>query len=154
MEKEAGVDFAVQHAMADFVVDGKAQAVFQARAHEGAFVHEDGFQIAHEQRLNVQLFAQAVHGNEVEMEVEFGEVEDFHRQAASRQMRGSQPVGFLPDPLLGIVGRFEFARVVQGRLALLMSSTSFSRSSREGFWPECVRKKTGSWATTLSSSRT
>ena len=68
--------------MADFVGDGEAHAVFEARTHEGPFVHEDGFQIAHEQRLNVQLLAQAVHGNEVEMEVEFGEVEDFHGQFA------------------------------------------------------------------------
>src|SRR5882672_11635979 len=58
------------------------------------------------------------------------------------------------DTLLGIVWRFEFGRVVQGRLALLMSSTSFSRSSREGFWPESVRKKTGSCATSFSSLRT
>ena len=27
-----------------------------------------------------------------------------------------------------------------------MSSSSFSKSSREGFWPESVRKKAGSWA--------
>ena len=139
--------------MADFVGDGEAQAVFEARTHEGAFVHEDGFQIAHEQRVNVQLLAQAVHGNEVEMEIEFGEVEDFHGQFPARRMRGSQPVDFLPDTLLGIVWRFEFARVVQGRLALLMSSTSFSRSSREGFWPESVRKKAGNCATSFSSLR-
>jgi hypothetical protein len=31
------------------------------------------FNIAHEQGLNVQLLAQAVHGHEVEMEIEFGE---------------------------------------------------------------------------------
>jgi hypothetical protein len=66
-----------------------------------------------------RCFAQAVHGNEVEMKIKFGEVEDFHGQFASRRVRGSQPVGFLPDTLVRIVWRFEFARVVQGRLALL-----------------------------------
>src|SRR5437867_3227459 len=140
--------------MADFVGHREAQSVFEARTHEGAFVHENGFQIAHEQRVNVQLLAQAVHGNEVETKIEFGEVEDFHGQFASRRVRGSQPVGLVPDTFLGIVWRFEFARVVQGRLMLLMSSTSFSKSSREGFWPEMVRKKTGSWATSFSSFRT
>ena len=132
----------------------KRRRVFEARTHEGAFVHEDGFQIAHEQRVNVQLLAQAIHGNEVEMENEFGEVEDFDGQLAPRGMRGPQLVGFLPDTFLGIVWRFEFTRVVQGLLALLMSSTSFSKSSRDGFWPEMVRKKTGSWATSFSSLRT
>lgn len=44
---QAGVDVAVQDEMADFVGDGEAQAVFKARTHEGAFVHEDGFLIAH-----------------------------------------------------------------------------------------------------------
>lgn len=130
----------------------REQAVFEARAPEGAFVHEDGFQIAHEQRVNVQLLAQAVHGDEVEMEIEFGEVEHFHRQLPASRMRASRLVGFLPDTLL--VGRFEFARVVQGRMALRMSSTSFSKSSRDGFWPESVRKKTGSCATSFSSLRT
>ena len=151
---QSGVDVAVQDEMADFVGDGESQAVFEAGTHECAFVHEDGFQIAHEQRVNVQLLAQAIHGNEVEMEIEFGEVEDFHRQFASRRLRGSQPVGFLPDTLLGIVWRFESARVVQGRLMLLINSTSFSKSSREGFWPESVRKNTGSWATSFSSLST
>ena len=33
-------------------------------------VHKDGFQVAHEQRVHVQLLAQAVHGNEVEMGIE------------------------------------------------------------------------------------
>jgi len=56
------------------------------------------------------VLAQAVHGNEIEMEIEFGEVEDFHRQRAARPVRGSQSVGFLPDSLLGIEGRFELAR--------------------------------------------
>ncbi len=72
---------------------------------------------------------------------------------AARWMRGPQSVGYLPDTSFGIVRRFEFPRVVQGRLALLMSSTSFCKSSREGFWPEMVRKKTGSWATSFSSLR-
>ena len=102
----------------------------------------------------VKSFAQAVHGNKVEMEIEFGQAQDFHGQFAAHRMRGSQPVGFLPDTFFEIVWRFEFTRVVQGRLALLMSSTSFSRSSREGFWPESVRKNTGSWATSFSSLRT
>src|SRR2546422_5257257 len=31
--------------MADFVGDGEAQAVFEARTHEGALVHEDGFKL-------------------------------------------------------------------------------------------------------------
>jgi|SRR5437667_11937359 len=101
----------------------------------------------------VKSFAQAVHGNKVEMEIEFGQAQDFHGQFAAHRMRGSQPVGFLPDTHLGNVWRFEFSRVVQGRLALLMSSTSFSKPSREGFCPEMVRKKMGSWATSLSSSR-
>ena len=90
----------LQHEVADFVGDGKAQAVFEAGAHEGAFVHEDGFQIAHEQRVNIQFLAQAVHGNEVEMEIEFGKVEDFDRQFAPGRMRGSQPISLLPDTLL------------------------------------------------------
>ena len=66
----------------------------------GIGVHKDGFQVAHEQRVHVQLLAQAVHGNEIEMEIEFGEVEDFHRQCAARPVRGSQSVGFLPNSLL------------------------------------------------------
>jgi hypothetical protein len=37
----------------------------------------------------------------------------------------------------------EFARVVQGGFALLTISTNFSKSSREGFWPESMRKNTG-----------
>ena len=68
----------------------------------GIGVHKDGFQVAHEQRVDVQLLAQAVHGNEVEMEIEFGEIEDFHRQCAARPVRGSQSVGFLPDSLLEV----------------------------------------------------
>ena len=44
-------------------------------------VHKDGFHVAHEQRVDVQLLAQAVHGNEIEMEIEFGEVEDFTGRA-------------------------------------------------------------------------
>ena len=47
----------------------------------GRGVHKDGFQVAHEQRVDVQLLAQAVHGNGIEMEIEFAEVEDFHRRA-------------------------------------------------------------------------
>ena len=45
----------------------------------GVGVHKDGFQVAHEQRVDVQLLAQAVHGNEIEMEIEFGEVEEFEK---------------------------------------------------------------------------
>ena len=78
------------------------------------------------------------------MEIEFRDVEDLHGEFASRRVRGAQPVGFLPDTLPGIVWRFEFARVGHGWRALLMISSSFSKSSREGFWPERVRKKTGS----------
>jgi len=54
-------------------------AVFETWTYEGAFVHENGFQITHEERVDVQLLAQAVHGNEVEMEIEFREIEDFDR---------------------------------------------------------------------------
>ena len=61
----------------------------------GIGVHKDGFQVAHEQRVHVQLLARPVHGNEIEMEIEFGEVEDFHRQCAARPVRRSQSVGFL-----------------------------------------------------------
>ena len=77
---QSGVNVAVQNEMADFMRDGEAQAVFEARIHEGAFVHEDGFQVAHEQGVNVQLLAQAVHGNQIETEIEFGKVEDFNGQ--------------------------------------------------------------------------
>jgi hypothetical protein len=35
---------AMQHEMADLVSDGEAQAVFETRTHESAFVHENGFQ--------------------------------------------------------------------------------------------------------------
>ena len=38
-------------------------------------------------------------------------------------------------------------RKTYGWRARLMISSSFSKSSREGFWPERVRKKTGSWET-------
>ena len=50
----------------------------------------NGFQFAHEQRVDVQLLAHAVHGNEVEMEIEFGEVEGCRRQCASCPVRGLQ----------------------------------------------------------------
>ena len=106
----------------------------------GIGVHKDGFQVAHEQRVDVQLLAQPVHGNEVEMEIEFREVEDFDRQFAPRWMRGAQLVGFLPDTLLRIVWRFELARAVQGRLALLMSSNSFSSTTRIGFTNRGARR--------------
>jgi hypothetical protein len=112
------------------------------------------FKIAHEQGVNVQLLAEAIHRNEVEVKIKLGKVENSHRQLASSRMYGSQPVGLLPNSLLRHEGRFEVAQVVQGWLALLMSSKSFSRSSREGFWPEIVRKNTGSWATSFSSLRT
>jgi hypothetical protein len=94
------------------------------------------------------------HWNKIEMQVEFGKIEDFYGQFPARRVRGSQSVGFLPDTLFGIVGRFKFARVVQGRLTLRISSTSFSKSSRDGFCPEIVRKKVGNWATSFSSLRT
>ena len=67
------------------------------------------------------------------MQIEFREVEDFDGQFTAWRVRSAQAVGFLPDTFFGIVWRSEFTRVVQGRLALLISSTSFSRSSREGF---------------------
>src|SRR6266700_1774292 len=58
----------------------------------GIGVHKDGFQVAHEQRVHVQLLARAVHGNEIEMEIEFGEVEDFHRRAQpARWAAGARP---------------------------------------------------------------
>ena len=123
----------MQHEMPDFVGDGKPQTVFEAWTYEGAFVHEDGFQIAHEQSVDVQLLAQAVHGNEVEMQVEFGKVEDFNGQFASCRICGAQPVGLLPDTFFGIVWRFEFARVVQGWLALLMSSKQSFQVLARGF---------------------
>ena len=66
----------------------------------GIGVHKDGFQVAHEQRVHVQLLARAVHGNEIEMGIEFGEVEDFpgsaqparcadRNRSASGQIRSS-----------------------------------------------------------------
>lgn len=71
--------------------------------------------IYQEQCLDVELFPQAVSGNQVEAGIEFREVEDFHWQRAACRMRGSQLVGFLPDTLFGIVWHFEFARVCNGR---------------------------------------
>lgn len=150
---QSAVNIAVQNEMANFVGDGEAQAVFQAWTHEGAFVHENGFQIAHERGVNVQLLSQAVDGNQFKPEIKFGEVEDFHGQRTSRRVRSSQPVGFLPDTLFGIVWRIEFARVVQGRVVPLIMPRSFSKSSRDGFWPEMVRKKAGSVAISSSFSK-
>src|SRR5438445_8650325 len=49
---QAGVDVAVEDEMADFVGDGEAQAVFEARTHEGAFIQEDGAQVAHKQGVD------------------------------------------------------------------------------------------------------
>jgi len=95
--------------------NGRDVAVFEARTHEGVPVHENGAQVAHEQGFDVELFAQAVGGNKVQAEVEFSEVENFHGKRTARRVRGSQPVGFLPDTLFGIVWRFEFARVGHGR---------------------------------------
>src|SRR5258708_6436770 len=71
-----------------------------------------------------------------------GKVENSHWQRTSGRMLGAQSVGLLPDSLFGNEGRFEFARIGHGCRARLMISSSFSRSSREGFWPERVRKKT------------
>jgi hypothetical protein len=65
------------------------------------------------------------------------------RKGAARRVRRSKPVGFLPDTLFGVVWRFEFARVGHGRRVPLRMPRSFSLSSREGFWPESVRKKAG-----------
>jgi len=67
----------------------------------------------------------------------------FNRRRAARRVRRSQPVGFLPDTHLGIVWRFEFARVGQGWRVPLMMARSFSMSAREGFWPESVWKTAG-----------
>src|SRR6266487_3190264 len=100
-------------------------------------------QVAHEQGVNVELLSQAVDGNEVEPKVEFGQIQNLHWQRAPGGMRGAQAVGLLPDSLLGNEGRLEFARVGHGLRARLIISSSFSKSSREGFWPESVRKKTG-----------
>ena len=36
----------------------------------GIGVHKDGFQVAHEQRVHVQLLAQVIHGKEIEMEID------------------------------------------------------------------------------------
>src|SRR5437879_1388405 len=69
---QASVDIAVQDEMAEFVGDGEAHAVFEARTHKSAFVQEDGAQVAHKQGLDVELLAQTVHGNEVEAEIELG----------------------------------------------------------------------------------
>jgi hypothetical protein len=71
------------------------------------------------------LFVQAVGGNQVKAEVEFSKVEDFHGQEAARRMRSSQPISFLPDTLLGILWRFEFARVGHGRRVPLIMPRSF-----------------------------
>ncbi len=49
----------------------------------GIGVHKDGFQVAHEQRVHVQLLAQAVHGNESEMEIEFAGLEELLRYCAA-----------------------------------------------------------------------
>jgi hypothetical protein len=99
--------------------------------------------IHHEQDFDIGLCAQAVAANQVEAEVGFSEVEDAHGQRAARWIRRSHPVGFLPDTLPGIVWGFERARVGHGRRVPLMMPRSFSMSSREGFWPESVRKKAG-----------
>jgi hypothetical protein len=53
-------------------------------------------------------------------------------------------IGFQPNSFLGDEWRLEFSRIVQGWLALLMILSSFSKSSRESFWPDKVRKKAGS----------
>src|ERR1017187_3567648 len=55
----------------------------------------------------------------------------------------SHPVGFLSVPFLGIVWRFEFTRAGHGLRVPLVMQRGFSLSSREGFWPESVRKKAG-----------
>src|SRR6185503_13617668 len=101
--------------------------------------------------VDVELLAQAVHGNEIEAEIEFGEVEDLHGERTAGRMRGAEVVGLLPDSLLGNEGRFEMARIYHGWRARWMISSNFSKSSREGFCPERVRKKTGSCATSFSS---
>ena len=131
-----------------------SKEAIETRVHEGAPVHENGFQIAHEQRVNFQFFAQAFRRNQFEAEIKFGKFEDLDRHFASRRMGCAQLFGFLPDSFLGDEWRFEFARVVQGRLALLMILSSFSKSSREGFWPDKVRKNAGSLASSSSFSMT
>ncbi len=148
------VDVPVQNEMADFVCDGKAQAVFHARVHEGAPVHENGFQIAHEQRVYFQFFAQTFRRNQFEAEIEFGEFEDLDRHDASRRIGCTQLFGFLPDSFPGDEWGFEFVRAVQGWLALLMILSSFSKSSRVGFCPDKVRKNAGSLASNSSFSMT
>ena len=72
---------------------------------------------------------------------------------AARRMRRSHSLAFLPGMLLGIVWRFEFARVGHGRRVPLMMHSSFCISSREGFWPERVRKKAGRCAANSVSLR-
>lgn len=136
--------------MADFVRDGEAQAVFHARVHEGAPVHQNGFQIAHEQGIHFQFFAQAFRRYQFEAEIKFGKFEDRNdtrrhltlslttlspsdAARAGRRIGRAQLFGFLPDSFLGDEWGFEFGRVVQDRLALLMILSSFSKSSREGF---------------------
>jgi hypothetical protein len=86
--------------------------------------------------------------------IKFGEFQDLDRHCASRRIGCAQLLGFPPGSFLGDEWRFEFARVVQGRLALLMILSSFSKSSREGFWPDKVRKNAGSLASSSSFSMT
>ena len=103
----------------------------------GIGVHKDGFQVAHEQRVDVQLLAQAVHGNEVEMEIEFGEIEDFHRQCAARPVRGSQSVGFLPDSPLDDFPAREGSR----KAAPQKRSADFQSAVSQGFQPAGLAKR-------------
>jgi hypothetical protein len=56
------------------------------------------------QRVNVQLLAQAVHRNEVEMEIEFGEIEDFHGQTASRRVAARKRSASCQMRSLGMYG--------------------------------------------------
>src|SRR5215475_14513530 len=129
--------------MADFVSNGESNPVFETGTHEITVIHQNRFEVAHQQGVNIKLFAETIHRNEIEFQIEFGQIEHSNRQFAFSRMRVSQPIGFLPDTLLWNKWRFEFVRVVQGRLALLIISTNFFKSSREGFCPESVRKNTG-----------
>jgi hypothetical protein len=67
------------------------------------------------------------------MQIKLSQIKHFDWQVAARGMCCSELIRFLPDSLFWDEWRFEFARLVQGWLMLLISSMSFSRSSREGF---------------------
>lgn len=97
------------------------------------------------------MFAQPFCRDQFKTEIELGEFQHFHRHETSCGIRRAQFLGGLPDSFFWDEWRFESARVVHGWLALLMISVRFSKSSREGFWPESVRKKAGSLPSNSSS---